>query len=368
MASPTATSLTALPGLPTDGSIQDFYLIQSGSNGSTYDVLYTLDQGSTNATINKFSLVGGSWVANGSATVSSNATGMIAENNGNGAFLYVLTTKQATNNSVVQLTDSTGWVNNSTATTGFALTNSMTLYTDSASDTLKGIAFVPVSAATPPTVSSPTKANIGINSATLGGTVTGTGSPSPISYGVVYALTSQNSNPTIGGSNVSNVVGSGTPFSRPFTVAANGLLGTSGYSFAAYATNSDGTTYSSVGTFTTQSAMNPPSIDTPTDTSNITRQRANPGRHGGNRTAARTITKTGVVYSLTSANSNPQIGGNKVTEVDTGSPVNGVFTVPAKFFSLSSGAGYALSKPLRPIVPAPPTPPPPPSPPWPPRR
>ncbi len=49
----------------------------------------------------------------------------------------------------------------------------------------------------------------------------------------------------------------------PFTVSVGSLAGTSGYSYAAYATNSVGTSYSSIATFTTQSA-NAPTVDTPT--------------------------------------------------------------------------------------------------------
>ena len=56
------------------------------------------------------------------------------------------------------------------------------------------------------------------------------------------------------------------------------------------------------------------------------------------RTAVPPITKTGVVYALTSVNGNPQIGGAGVTEVDTGSPVtSGAFTVSATGLSASSG-------------------------------
>ena len=334
LSSPTATSLTALPGLPADGSIQDFYLIQSGSNGSSYDILYTLDQGSSSATINKFSLVSGSWASNGTYTFAANGEAMIAENDGGGgAYLFVTTTKGTADNSLVRLTDAAGYntaINISTA-------NNVTLYTDTNSDLLKGLAFVPASA-TAPTVASPTSSNVGINSATLGGTVTSTGSPSAISYGIVYSLTSVNSDPTIGGAGVTQVPGSGSPIFSPFTVSATGLQGTSGYSYAAYATNSVGTTYSSVGTFSTQSA-NPPAVDTPTDTS-ITSSSATLGGAVESNGGA-TITKTGVVYALTSVNGNPQIGGNGVTEVDTGSPVNsGAFTVSAT--GLTSGAGFTF--------------------------
>ena len=142
VSSPTASSLTALPGLPADGAIQDFYLIRSGSNGATYDVLYTLDQNATNATINKFSLVGANWVSDGTPyTLSGSATAMIAANNGSGgASLYVVTTAQAANNSVELLTDSSGWDAplNITAPP-------VTVYTATGGTSLKGIALAPTS-------------------------------------------------------------------------------------------------------------------------------------------------------------------------------------------------------------------------------
>ena len=335
VSSPTAATLGGLPGLPADGSIQDFYLIQSGSNGSTYDILYTLDQNSGNATINKFSLVSGSWVSNGSYTFAANGEAMIAENDGGGgAYLFVTTTNGTANNSLARLTDAAGYntaINISTA-------NNVALYTDTNSDLLKGLAFVPAASPTAPTVDSPTSANVGISSATLGGAVTSTGSPGAISYGVVYSLTSVNPDPTIGGAGVTQVPGSGTPVFSPFTVSATGLQGTSGYSYAAYATNGAGTTYSSVATFTTQSS-NPPTVDMPTDASITSSSAVLGGTVESNGGA--TITKTGVVYALTSANGNPQIGGAGVTEVDANPLVaSGAFTVSAT--GLTSGAGYTF--------------------------
>jgi hypothetical protein len=333
VSSPTATSLTGLPGLPADGNIQDFYLIQSGQNGSTYDVLYTLDQNSSNATINKFSLVGGSWVANGTAyTLPSNAEAMIAENDaGTGAYLYLTTGNGTSDNSVVQLTDAAGW------NAPLNITSNATLYTVAGSDTLKGLDFVPASATTP-TVASPTSSDVGISTATLGGTVTSTGSQPVAAYGIVYSLTSVNSNPTLGGTGVTQVAGSGFPVFAPFTVSAAGLQGTSEYSFAAYATNNAGTSYSSVATFTTEST-NPPTVDKPTSSS-ITDSSATLGGTVESNGGA-TITKTGVVYALTSVNGNPQIGGTGVTEVDTASPVNsGAFTALAS--GLSPGSSYTF--------------------------
>jgi uncharacterized repeat protein (TIGR01451 family) len=117
--------------------------------------LYTLDQNSGNATINKFSLVNGSWVANGTAyTLASNASGMIAENDGSGgAFLFVTTGNGTANNSLVQLTDTAGY--NTALSINTA--NNVTLFTDTNGDTLKGIDFTPanlpnfsITAAAPP--------------------------------------------------------------------------------------------------------------------------------------------------------------------------------------------------------------------------
>jgi hypothetical protein len=330
--SPTATTLTGLPGLPGDGAIQDFYLIQSGQNGTTYDILYTLDQNSNNATINKFSLVSGSWVSNGTFTYTPNAEAMIAENDGaGGAFLFVTTTSGTANNSLVRLTDTAGY----NATININTTNNVTLYTDTNSDLLKGLDFVPAGA-TAPSVANPSSNNVGTNSATLGGTVTGTGSPGVVSYGVVYSAT--NTSPTINGAGVTQAPASGTPVFSPFTVGVGGLQGVTKYYYAAYATNAAGTSYSAVGNFTTQSS-NPPTIDTPTDTG-ISSTGATLGGKVESDGGA-TVTKSGVVYALTSVNNNPQIGGNGVTEVDTASPVDsGAFTVSAA--SLTPGAGYTF--------------------------
>lgn len=66
---------------------------------------------------------------------------------------------------------------------------------------------------------------------------------------MVYSKTAINSNPQIGGTGVTNAGTTGT--TGVFTVGVTGLTGNTAYSYAAYATNGQGTTYSSVGTFTT---------------------------------------------------------------------------------------------------------------------
>ena len=94
--------------------------------------------------------------------------------------------------------------------------------------------------ASAPTVASPTKASITHNSATLGGNVTADGGAALSERGVVYSMTSINSNPEIGGIGVTKAVASGTT-TGVFTAAVSGLVFSTGYTYKAYATNSAGT-------------------------------------------------------------------------------------------------------------------------------
>ncbi len=107
-----------------------------------------------------------------------------------------------------------------------------------------------------PTVISPTSASVTATTATLGGNVSADGGAAITERGVVYALTTANNDPLINGTGVTKVAGTGT--TGVFTVDVTGLTASSGYSFKAYATNSSGTTYTSVATFTTAA---PPAVD-----------------------------------------------------------------------------------------------------------
>jgi hypothetical protein len=102
-----------------------------------------------------------------------------------------------------------------------------------------------------PTVTSPTSASIVNTTATLGGNVTSDGGGAITARGVVWSVNTTNSNPTIGGGGVTNVVGTGT--TGVFTINANGLPPNTLIAYRAYATNSVGTTYTTATTFTTLS-------------------------------------------------------------------------------------------------------------------
>lgn len=102
-----------------------------------------------------------------------------------------------------------------------------------------------------PVVNTPTSASLSAVTATLGGNVIDDGGTAITERGVVYALTSANNNPQIGGTGVTKLTASGT--TGVFTAAVTGLTASSAYTYAAYATNSVGTSYSATGTFTTPS-------------------------------------------------------------------------------------------------------------------
>jgi hypothetical protein len=102
---------------------------------------------------------------------------------------------------------------------------------------------------TPPVVTTPTSADITATTATLGGDVVGNGGAAITERGVVYSITATNANPLMGGSGVTKITASGT--TGVFTANAINLSALTGYSFKAYAVNSQGTTYTSVATFST---------------------------------------------------------------------------------------------------------------------
>ncbi len=104
-----------------------------------------------------------------------------------------------------------------------------------------------------PTVTAPTATNIALTTATLGGNVTDDGRATITERGIVYSVTSLNNNPQIGGASVTKVTTAGT--TGVFTIDVTALPTGTQISYAAYAKNFVDTTYTTVGTFTTQPAI-----------------------------------------------------------------------------------------------------------------
>ncbi|MEY3895152.1 MAG: hypothetical protein RLZZ214_671, partial [Verrucomicrobiota bacterium] len=89
--------------------------------------------------------------------------------------------------------------------------------------------------------------------AKLAGEVTADGGGAITGRGIVYALASSNSAPELGGAAVVNLPAVGT--TGIFNIDVSRLLSVTNYAFRAYATNSAGTRYSEVATFTTTVAV-----------------------------------------------------------------------------------------------------------------
>jgi endonuclease/exonuclease/phosphatase family metal-dependent hydrolase len=184
----------------------------------------------------------------------------------------------------------------------------------------------------------PTTSLVTSSGARLHGSVTATNG-SITAHGFVYALTSQNADPSLGGENVSFIELAGGGL-QAFAFAANAtnLLPGAEYSFKAYATNSLGTGYSAVGTWTTASAAIAPSVSSPTSSA-VTATNATLGgtvmSDGG---AA--ITSYGVVIGVQSVNPAPSLGDPGVIVVSLDEAVSGAFTLPAA--GLTAATTYAF--------------------------
>ena len=148
----TGGTLDGLPGLPNGATtVQDFYLVSSGSNGASFDVLYVLEaSGATAGTLRKYSLVSGSWVANGTHSTTFGGFGLAAQATSGGTFLYVTTGTGATAaNRVERLTDAAGY----NASISINNANNLVLYTAPTGRILKGVDFAPQPCVAPEVVS-----------------------------------------------------------------------------------------------------------------------------------------------------------------------------------------------------------------------
>ena len=132
--------------LGTDPIATDFYLT-STNGGTTFDVMYVMDQASaTQGIIKKYSRVydgspyeAGSWIANGTFTNGTGGDGLFACTNGSGnTYLYYTTGGGGTaGNSIVRLTDASAWDQ------PIDIISSNLIYTASKTTSIKGLTFVP---------------------------------------------------------------------------------------------------------------------------------------------------------------------------------------------------------------------------------
>jgi hypothetical protein len=194
--------------------------------------------------------------------------------------------------------------------------------------------FTTPPAPTAPILSSPTATNITSTSATLGGNVTATGGSAVLQRGIVFSLTATNANPIMGGTGVSAFAAS-TTGTGVFTANATNLVPGKSYSYKAYAINSIGTGYTTVGTFTTPATL--ATVSAPTIT-NLTSTSATLGANVTNDGSS-AILERGFVYSATAVDSDPNVGDAGVIKLTT-TGTTGVFSVNAT--GLSANTGYTF--------------------------
>ncbi|MGH7972850.1 MAG: DUF1533 domain-containing protein, partial [Limisphaerales bacterium] len=141
--------VTKANNLATDPTASDFYMI-STNGGHSYDILYILDGISpTQGSILKYSLVDGAWTANGFFTNSTGGDSLFATTNANGGVYLYYTTGEPTNNSVVRVTDASGW------NQSMNVISSNVLYTAPGDTYVKGLTFAPQQNPGMPTLTPP---------------------------------------------------------------------------------------------------------------------------------------------------------------------------------------------------------------------
>jgi formylglycine-generating enzyme len=160
----------------------------------------------------------------------------------------------------------------------------------------------------PPTPSTPSSTQITATSATLGGNVSSDGGAAITERGVVYSATATNNDPLIDGTGVTKVTATGT--TGAFTIPITGLTPSTGYSYKAYATNSQGTTYTNVATFT--------SLSTNADLSALTLSSGTLSPTFASGTTAYTASVSNATTSITVTPTRAQANASIEVRVNTG--------------------------------------------------
>lgn len=234
-----ATGTKILAGVTVQNNTGQFYLVGNYNNAGTVgNFSFSTQTGGI--------LTRGQWYR--FAITFDKTTGRVVagfSSNGGGSYAMFYVDGAAAGATPGEL-DLIGSANSGTAAQGISRAgyyNDIRVYSQGAGSALPGA----------PTVVSTTAASIISSGATLGGNVTADGGSTVTERGIVYALTSANNAPAIGGTGVTKVA-EASGGTGAFTVNVTGLSAGTGYSFKAYAINNAGTAYGDVSTFITSAS------------------------------------------------------------------------------------------------------------------
>lgn len=163
-----------------------------------------------------------------------------------------------------------------------------------------------------PVMYSTQSVGFGRTTATFYGQVMSNDGPPITERGVVYAPTSVNSSPTVGGPGVTKVAHASVGGFEEFSTPVTGLTPGTEYSYRHYATNAGGTGYANQGRFTTPAIRAPIVGQILVDEVGITTFTAGATI---NDDGGASVTERGLVYIKASDGSSPLIGGANVTKV-----------------------------------------------------
>lgn len=276
-------------GMPGDPTV---VLSYSRNVSTTSASLATLTTTSPSLLTATSATLGGNVTADGGATVTERGV------------VYATTANPTTANNKVTIGAGTGTFSQNVTGLTASTTYHVRAYAINSAGTSYGGDSTFTTPAVPPgtaaTVSTAGATLIATTLATLGGTVSDSGSASVTERGIVYATSA---NPTTtSGNKVTMGIGIGA-----FSQTVTGLTASTTYHVRAYAINSVGTSYGGDSTFTTLAALTLASVTT----APATLIDSNKATLGGNvvSTGGAAVTERGVVYSTTA---NPTTANTKV--------------------------------------------------------
>lgn len=144
---PTTASAPTNLGIPTTGSPYSFFFAKLNAASTGFDTAYVADDNATTGGIQKYSFVGGAWIASGLATATG-VRGLTGTVTANGVQLFGTTggSSAAGGGTLFGFTDTTGY---NSAISGSATSLATANLSGVGKESFRGVAFVPQAQAVP---------------------------------------------------------------------------------------------------------------------------------------------------------------------------------------------------------------------------